>query len=271
MRLGGIQKKTAKIISSGTQASSKPRFRVKNRWTRSEFQGRDIWTCGPKNRTSDQVYIHQHGGAYAMGLMDLQYWTMTRLADMSGTTIIMPDYPLLGEAGAEDIIQFATDHWQVSVDEYGLDNLKLGGDSAGAHLALAIAQTAENPPDHLLLLSPWVDLELSDLEDGVELLEPILEPVSLKEAGKRFIGDGDPRSTLNSPRFADLKMLPKMSIFTGEKDLLHASILDFSRRAREAGQIEKLAVYGEFGHYWMFYPTSDRASTLVELARIISA
>ena len=62
-----------------------------------------------------------------------------------------------------------------------------------------------------------------------------------------------------------------MSIFTGEKDLLHASILDFAHRAQEAGRIEKLAVYGEFGHYWMFYPTRDRASTLVELARIISA
>ena len=103
LRLGGLQKKTAKIISSGRQASSKPRFRVKNRWTRSEFRGRDIWTCGPKNRTSDQVYIHQHGGAYAIGLMGLQYMAMTRLADMSGTTIIMPDYPLLGEAGAEDL------------------------------------------------------------------------------------------------------------------------------------------------------------------------
>ena len=122
-----------------------------------------------------------------------------------------------------------------------------------------------------MLLSPWVDLELSDLDDDMEPLDKILEPVSLKAAGKRFIGDGDPRGALNSPRFADLNTFPKMSIFTGEKDLLHASIMDFAQRAQQAGKIKKLAVYGEFGHYWMFYPTPDRESTLVELAGVISA
>ena len=106
MDLSGLNKKTAKIIASGTKGSTPPGNRVKNRWARSEFQGRDIWTCHPQTGPSDKVYIHHHGGAYAMGLMDLQYWTMTRLADMSGTTIILPDYPLTGEAGSEEIVQF---------------------------------------------------------------------------------------------------------------------------------------------------------------------
>jgi len=271
LRWSGLTKKIAKTLKSGTKLSTKPNYPVKRRWTRSEFQGRNIWTCSPKSGATGKIYIHQHGGAYAMGLIDLHYWTMTRLSDMSGTTVIMPDYPLVGEAGSDEIIQFALDHWQSCLDEYGFDNLKLGGDSAGGHLALTIAQMAQTPPDELLLLSPWVDMELSDLNGDIPLLDPILGPVSLKAAGKRFMGSRDPRDPVISPRFADPLSLPQMYIFTGEKDLLHASIMDFAARSKAVGKINKLAVFGEFGHYWMFYPTPDRESTLVELAEIVSS
>ena len=60
-------------------------------------------------------------------------------------------------------------------------------------------------------------------------------------------------------------------IFTGEKDLLHPQIMKFAEAMKPAGKLRKLATYGEFGHYWMFYPTPDRESTLAELAEIISA
>ena len=68
--------------------------KVVGRWEKSKFQDRNIWTCRPAEQRSDHVYVHQHGGGYVVGLLPLQFETMTKLADMAGVTIIMPDYPL---------------------------------------------------------------------------------------------------------------------------------------------------------------------------------
>lgn len=145
----------------------------------------------------------------------------------------------------------------------------LGGDSAGGNLALAMSQkTPVAGP--LVLLSPWVDLVPEDMADDIPNAEILLDPVTLKAAGRYYVGETDPKDPLMSPVFADPNDLPEVAIFAGEKDLLFGQIMKFSDRMSAAGKLAKLAVYGEFGHYWMFYPVPDRESTLIEIAAILA-
>lgn len=269
LRLSGKGKLIEKALNKGHISSEAPPRSLRHRWAKTVFEGRDIWTCKPYGPGSGKVYLHQHGGAYALGLIGLHYSMFTKLADMSGTTIILPDYPLPPEAAASDIIGFAVSHYEAVAAEYGADNIRIGGDSAGGNLALAMCQSLK-VPHPVLLLSPWVDLDMSTMRDDIQNTEPLLEPVSLRRAGHRYAGSIDPKEPLISPMFADPKMLPEMMIFTGETDLLHVDIMAFAAKAGAAGKIRKLATYGEFGHYWMFYPTSDRESTMVELAAILT-
>jgi len=269
LRLVGVGGAIAKGLKHGNIPSEAVPRSVRDRWERSEFEGRDIWTCRPKGLNSGRVYVHQHGGAYVIGLIALHFTMFTRLADMSGVTIILPDYPLPPDQVAEGIIDWAVSHFESVAAEHGRENIMLGGDSAGGNLALGISQKTqiENP---VLLLSPWVDLDGSTLpNDGVNS-ELLLKPVSLKAAGHRYAGGRDPKESLISPIFAETSALPDVMIFTGEKDLLHDSIQTFASRLSSAGKLAKLAVYGEFGHYLMFYPVPDRESTLTELAVIIA-
>jgi acetyl esterase/lipase len=241
-----------------------------DRWTRGEFEGRAIWTCLSRSNATGRVYVHQHGGAYVLGLNAVQFATFAKLADMSGATIILPDYPLPPEQTAEGIIAFAKAHFASLVEEHGAENVKLGGDSAGANLALAVAQ-GQTELKPLLLLSPWVDLDMSDMADDVTNTEILLQPESLKRAAQIYAGGLDRKSPQISPIFADPKDYPAVEIFTGELDLLYRQIMAFADRMAAAGKIAKLATYGEFGHYWMFYPVPDRDSTLEELAARIAS
>lgn len=268
LRLSGAGKLIGKAVDKGHVPSETPPRSIRKRWTKTEFQGRDIWVCEPFGASSGKIYIHQHGGGYALGLIGLHFAMFTKLADMSGTTIILPDYPLPPEATSDDIISFAVAQYEAAAKEYGAETIRLGGDSAGGNLALAMCQSLEISHP-VLLLSPWVDLDMSTMSDDVPNTEVLLEPVSLRRAGHRYAGTHSPKAPRISPVFADPETLPEMMIFTGATDLLHADIMRFAAKAKAAGKVRKLATYGEFGHYWMFYPTSDRESTLIELAAIL--
>lgn len=269
LKLSGAGKAIEKGLARGHVPSESVPSKLSARWVRSEFRGRDIFTCRPVGKGNGRIYVHQHGGAYVLGLNSLHFSMFTKLADMSGVTIILPDYPLPPEASAPEIIEWAAAHYASVVADHGAETVKLGGDSAGGNLALAIAQKmpVESP---LVLLSPWVDLDASDMPDDIANEEILLDPVTLKAAGHRYAGELSPRDPLISPRFADPETLPDVIIFTGEKDLLFGHIMTFADRMRAAGKLTKLAAFGEFGHYWMFYPLPDRDSTLVELAGIIA-
>jgi len=265
LRLTGAGQTIAKGLKRGNIPSEAVPSKLAKRWTKSEFQGRDIFTCRPAGKGAGRVYVHQHGGAYVLGLNRLHFSMFKKLADLSGVTIILPDYPLPPEASAPEIIDWATAHYASVVEARGAGYVGLGGDSAGGNLALAISQKMkiEKP---LLLLSPWVDLDASDMLDDIANEEILLDPISLKAAGHRYAGPLSPRDPLISPIYANPADMADVKIFAGEKDLLFGHIMTFADRMKKAGKLTKLATYGEFGHYWMFYPTPDRDSTLVELA-----
>ena len=91
----------------------------------------------------------------------------------------------------------------------------------------------------------------------------------MRRAALLFTGDVPVRDPQVSPTFADLSGLPPLSIFTGDVDLLHTDILSFADKAKAAGVLSKLAIYGTMGHIFMLYPTPDRESALIEMSDIL--
>jgi len=270
LKISGASRAIGKGLERGNVPSVKVPSKLRKRWVKTEFQGRDIFTCRPIGKGSGRVYVHQHGGAYVVGLIEFHFGMFTKLADMSGVTIILPDYPMPFDMGAPGIIDWATAHYETVIAEHGAGSVMLGGDSAGGNLVLAMSQktSVEGP---LVLLSPWVNLDIADIPDENESEEILLDPAAMKAAASRYAGELGAKSPLISPIYANPNDLPEVTIFTGEKDPLFEDIMTFSNRMKDAGKLRKLATYGEFGHYWMFYPTRDRDSTLIEIADILKA
>ncbi|WP_207460076.1 alpha/beta hydrolase fold domain-containing protein [Azospirillum sp. SYSU D00513] len=98
--------------------------------------------------------VFLHGGGFVLGSLDSHDRIQRLLAQRSGAAVLAFDYPLSPEHRfpvALDRIGEAVEWAAGHADELGIDagRLAIGGDSAGAHLALATALRARDRP------RPW--------------------------------------------------------------------------------------------------------------------
>ena len=102
--------------------------------------------------------IYVHGGGWIVGSVDIFDDSIRRLANSSGLMVVAMNYRLAPEhpfpAGLDDVV--STIRWIASNGQkIGIDTKKmaLGGDSAGANLALSSALTlrdSNNNKEHNL-------------------------------------------------------------------------------------------------------------------------
>lgn len=262
-----------KDAANGEQRNALPKGKQAARWERSEFAGRAVWTCDPKNGATDRVYVHQHGGGYVYGIAAIHYMSLQELADHAGMTVIMPDYPLPPQARAPEIIDWADRQLTSVVAQYGVDNVALGGCSAGGNMTLAILQRrtarGDKNPSKISLWSPWVDLTPADIPPTkADDTEALITPFGLEPAVGAYLGDSgmDRADPVISPLFADLSTMPTLNIVTGQQDILYPSIVEFAEKAKAAGKLGEMVAEPDYGHYWMFYPAKDRHRTLKQIA-----
>ena len=276
LRLGKSNRVIGKAIDDAPPRSAKPPSRLSSRTERLEVDGRDVWIIHPKSGAGESAYVHFHGGAFLLGFMSWHFELAEKLSDLSGVSVCLPDYPLAPAAQVGEITEFAERVYDGVLARLGEGNVKIGGGSAGGNLALALALSRKtkrlSQPPHLLLMSPWVDLEMANpANDGPSKEVCFTDGTDLRRAALLYAGDVPVRDPRVSPTFADLSGLAPMSIVTGDVDLLHTDILTFAEKAKAAGVLSKLAIYGTLGHIFMLYPAPDRNSALVEMGDILRA
>lgn len=251
-----------------------PKKKYANRFIKTEFQGEPVLTVHPKSGPSQKQYVHYHGGAYVYRLLDIHYPTFAELADESGLSVIIPDYPVRPKT-TQDMHEWTYAHLESLVAEQGIENITIGGCSAGGNLALAMLQMRRDAglsnPEDTILWSPWVDLTMAEDAVAHNEKEALLTVKGIVAAGQRFTVGRDPEEPLLSPIFANLIGLSNLHIFTGQKDLLFPQIEIFAEKAKEAGALKTYITEPDLGHYWMFYPTRERHKTIRETAELLKA
>jgi len=249
-----------KDIKKDHIGSARPKGKYAARFEMTEFQGRKLWTVHPKSGPSDKRYIHFHGGAYVYRLLPNHFPTIAELADESGVTIVLPDYPIYPKT-AEETHEWSQAYFESVVQERGIENTVMGGCSAGGNLALAVLQLRRaaglDNPSETILWSPWVDMTMTRDATPHNPKEPLLSVKGIVAAADRFVIGRNAKDPLISPIFSDLKDLSSFHVFTGQQDLLFPQIEAFADKARAVGVLKTYKAEPEFGHYWMFYPTQD--------------
>ena len=249
-----------------------PTGRLAKRYSCSEFDEQAVWRVDPKSGPSDNIYVHYHGGGYVYGLLSVHFPTFRELADKSGVSIIIPDYPL-PPSSAADIHGWSLRHFESLIAAKGIRAVSIGGCSAGANLALAVLQlrqrAGKKSPSNCILWSPWVNLarDANTKPNGDK--DVLISMDTIAAAAKNFAGDRSLKDPLISPLFANLEDMPDLHIFTGGKDVLYPDTEDFAKRAKAGGRLKTYKVETDYGHYWMFYPTPERHKTIYQTAKIL--
>lgn len=184
-----------------------------------------------------------HGGSYVFEIAPEHYRFCATLARALDATITIPIYPLAPECSAIDIQA----KLRAVIDALGPFDAWLG-DSAGAGLALALAQRLDRPPP-LVLLSPWLDIALENPAIGpIDDRDPWLSRPGLRECGRLYAKDLDPKDPRVSPLYGPLHAIVRISMFIGTRDIF----LPDARKLRDRAP-DKIALfeYPEMVHDFM--------------------
>lgn len=197
-----------------------------------EFQS---YTVVSRDREEDpaKAVLYVHGGSYISEISPWHWVLISRMAD-AGCRVEVPIYGLAPEYTHREAFGFLHTVYRELLEHVEPGRTVFAGDSAGAGLALALAQTLPGEglpqPARLVLVSPWADLTMSNPDIAeVERRDPWLSPVGLREAAKAWAGGDDLSDPRLSPVNGTLSGLPPLDLYIGTRDVF----LPDTRRLRD--------------------------------------
>lgn len=192
------------------------------------------------------VLIYLHGGGWVWNSIDTHDRTMREYAAASGCAVLGPDYALSPEAVFPQALEECVGVTRLiaaSGGQWGLDTSRivLGGDSAGANLALGSALMLRQVAPELALRGLLLGYGVYDANFESPSYVEFAEGYGLTRERMRFYWDcyapqaADRVNPFVAPLRADLRGLPPVHMTLTELDVLASENLAMAARLREAG------------------------------------
>ena len=129
-----------------------------------QINGSTVYTLLP-SETPECIVLFIHGGAYALDATDNYLLLADEIAKRCNAELIFPIYPLAPNHTWEDSFTLLTEIYSSRLNNSEIPVIIMG-DSSGGGLACAfseyLAEIKMNQPDKLILISPWLDITLSN-------------------------------------------------------------------------------------------------------------
>lgn len=200
--------------------------------TETEYNGWTVWELAPKKDPSGEYVVALHGGGFLAEANIINWADYAAMARDTGATVVVPIYPLAppkGTGTVPTLIPPMADYVSRLIDQHGVDNVSMYGDSAGATFAMLTVQELmrrcrsdvqcalpEAQPSRMVLISPILHLTLTGpAVDDID--DPIIPRPNPNGGGPDVTGGGlganDPR--VNPIMGDDLTGLPPTTVYVG--------------------------------------------------------
>ncbi|WP_406535512.1 alpha/beta hydrolase [Methanobrevibacter sp.] len=209
-----------------------------------------------ESTTTENLIIYLHGGAYISEIEDFHIIFCDKLAEKADATVFAPIYPLAPNHTFEETYEIVENLYELLLKFE--KPITIMGDSAGGGLSAAFCEylaTKElTQPEHLILISPWVDVSMSGDYDDYINIDPMLGVDGLIEMGKAWAGDLDTKDYRISPLFGNVEKLPQTAIFVGTHEIFYPDIVKFYNNLKDNDIDVELNVGEEMAHVYPLYP-----------------
>ncbi len=208
---------------------------------------------------SKRVIFYLHGGAFVIGLKDIQNAYIpfaARLAKESNSEVWMPDYRTAPEhaypiPGKDCLANY------MSMLKRGIkpQDITIIGDSCGAALGLALVLTLRDQglpmPGAVATISAWADLSLT----GHSLytrsdVDPMFSNDPIAGFANHYLQGESPRDPQASPFYGDYTGFPPMYMMVGGREMLHDDTTRIAEKAKDAGVDVTLDVKEDMIHIY---------------------
>jgi acetyl esterase/lipase len=220
------------------------------------------------------VYVDYHGGGWSIGNAAMDDPINARLAKDCGLAVVSVDYGLMPEVRLPRILAqcYAAADWAFANAgaEFGAEEMIVGGESAGGHLAACtVLNLKATRPDFARLKGAVLIYGVYDLSSSPSVRNAardalVLHGPSMRRGLGLLAPDRDEaglRDPLISPLYADLSGLPPAIMVVGALDpLIDDSTLLHERWQRESGNAE-LLLAPDAPHAFNRFPTRLAART----------
>jgi len=237
-----------------------------------ELEGVDVnglcgeWSLAPSSDRS-RVLLFFHGGGYCSGSIVSHRRMVTEAGRAAGTRTLAVAYRLAPEHPFPASYNDALSAWRFLQNQgFAAAQIAIGGDSAGAGLAVALISRLRDANEQLpacaWLLSPWIDLTLSGSTLATkDAVDPIIHKAYLNELAETYlpaeVARNDPRV---SPLYADLRGFPPVIIQVGSAETLLDDAVRFARAAGLADVSVTMEIWPHMIHAWHLWNAQLEAS-----------
>ena len=173
-----------------------------------------------RNSNYKNVLFYIHGGYYLHQPLSFHVKMLKKIIKDKNTMLVFPVYPLAPFYTVEDSFEKMIRFFKKVQEENKDKRIILSGDSAGGGYALAMAESLDKQPDKLLLLSPWVDITMSNPEiERFKKVDPMLSIKKAMNAGESWKGKLPSDDYRVSPINGDLSIVDNVYLFVGTREL----------------------------------------------------
>ncbi|MBV9830669.1 MAG: alpha/beta hydrolase fold domain-containing protein [Marmoricola sp.] len=266
---------TLEVARSKQEKGNAPPSRWTRLTTRAEqrrLAGMEVWVLRPRRGRPTARVVYVHGGGYVHPLTP-DYWRLARSLVHAGLEVVVPFYPLAPDSTADQVVPRLVQLESEAAASQDLPTV-LMGDSAGGALVIVMGlQAGEETRARvrgIVALSPWLDATLSDpaVED-LEATDPMLAESGLRAAGRWWATPRDPADPLISPVNADLRGLPPLDVFIGDRDILRPAVDHLVDHAEEHDVELHVHEVTAMFHVWMTRLIPEGRRTRRDLAALV--
>ena len=216
------------------------------------------------------------GGAYLMEATSFHRQFAEKLARSYGCSVSLVNYPKAPEHTYKTTHTALQSIYLQFQEKFPDQEFCLLGDSAGGGLALAFLQTLRDGkhgtiPTRTVLISPWLDLSLSnpELPDYVER-DLILPLTGLKYAAGLYASGTDLQNPLLSPLYGDLSGLGDIQLIFGTEEILYPDCCSLIKKIQASPGTNIKWEIGEGKiHAWPIFPLPESKAVLGRIAEFL--
>jgi acetyl esterase/lipase len=214
------------------------------------------WSIFPDGDAS-RVLMFFHGGGYCSGSILSHRRMVTEAGRAAKIRTLAVAYRLAPEHPFPAAYDDALTAWRFLRNEgIPASQIAIGGDSAGAGLALALISQLRDAHEELpacaWLVSPWTDLTMSGSTLATkDAVDPIIHKPYLNELADAYVPPGmDRKDPRLSPLYADLSSFPPILIQIGSAETLLDDAVRFASVAGAADVSVTLEIWPHMIHAW---------------------